>query len=55
MKGNGAGWCAAVGDLSLSGGRASGYNAEETMYVVYPVAWVVVVRRCVGSEGEGGR
>jgi len=43
------------GDLLCSGGLAAGYNAETIMYVVYQMACVLVVPRCVGSEGEGER
>ena len=53
VEGNGSGWCAADGDILLSAGWAAGYKAEESRYIVY--LGVVVVRRCVGSEGEGGR
>ena len=35
VKGTGAGGCTAGRDLLLSGVWAAGYNAEETMYVVY--------------------
>ena len=49
MEGNGSGWWTADGDLLLSAGWAAGYNAEDSRYIVY--LGVVVVRRCVGSEG----
>ena len=37
------------------GGWAVGYDADEMTYIVYLMAQVVVVTRCVGLEGESGR
>ena len=54
VEGNGAGGCVTGENLLLSGGWAVGYDVNETVYIVYLVAQVVVVAMCVGSEGEGG-